>query len=207
MPVAREHQDHLDTPLPWTPFRLSHSAYKDAYSRINAIVIEGGTGSPRQPTSSRAPLTFQIQAEGAGEAGRMELKAHERDISACANKSSGLADMPFAARFFFTPLHGNFPDCPCERQGVHLLLDPSAVLIRSLRDRRLNHILHSVADPFGPRKITEGVVEGLSNTPPEYGQEWLKANLEASRASWEVANAPNLPLVSPRCWISGRRSA
>ena len=50
-----------------------------------------------------------------------------------------------------------------------------------------------MADPFA-RKITEGVVKD-EYTHLNYGQEWLKANLETSRAELEQANRDNLPLV------------
>jgi fatty aldehyde decarbonylase len=50
-----------------------------------------------------------------------------------------------------------------------------------------------VADPFA-RKITEGVVKD-EYTHLNYGQEWLKANLETSRGELEQANRDNLPLV------------
>ena len=55
------------------------------------------------------------------------------------------------------------------------------------------HIYIPVADPFA-RKITEGVVKD-EYTHLNYGQEWLKANLEASRAELEQANRDNLPHV------------
>ena len=50
-----------------------------------------------------------------------------------------------------------------------------------------------MADPFA-RKITEGVVKD-EYTHLNYGQEWLKANLESSRGELEQANRDNLPLV------------
>jgi len=55
------------------------------------------------------------------------------------------------------------------------------------------HIYIPVADPFA-RKITEGVVQD-EYSHLNYGQEWLKANLEASRAELEQANRANLPHV------------
>jgi fatty aldehyde decarbonylase len=55
------------------------------------------------------------------------------------------------------------------------------------------HIYIPVADPFA-RKITEGVVKD-EYTHLNYGQEWLKANLESSREELEQASRENLPLV------------
>ena len=50
-----------------------------------------------------------------------------------------------------------------------------------------------MADPFA-RKITEGVVKD-EYTHLNYGQEWLKANFEASRDELVQANRDNLPHV------------
>jgi fatty aldehyde decarbonylase len=55
------------------------------------------------------------------------------------------------------------------------------------------HIYIPVADPFA-RKITEGVVKD-EYTHLNYGQEWLKANFEASREELMEANKVNLPLI------------
>ncbi len=55
------------------------------------------------------------------------------------------------------------------------------------------HIYIPVADPFA-RKITEGVVKD-EYTHLNYGQEWLKANLESCREELEQANRDNLPLI------------
>ena len=50
-----------------------------------------------------------------------------------------------------------------------------------------------MADPFA-RKITEGVVKD-EYTHLNYGQEWLKANFEASKDELMEANKANLPLI------------
>ncbi len=55
------------------------------------------------------------------------------------------------------------------------------------------HIYIPVADPFA-RKITEGVVKD-EYTHLNYGQEWLKANFEASRDEIMQANRHNLPII------------
>ena len=55
------------------------------------------------------------------------------------------------------------------------------------------HIYIPVADPFA-RRITEGVVKD-EYTHLNYGQEWLKANLDACREELEQANRENLPHV------------
>ena len=55
------------------------------------------------------------------------------------------------------------------------------------------HIYIPVSDPFA-RKITEGVVKD-EYLHLNYGQEWLKANFEASKEELFQANRANLPLI------------
>ena len=50
-----------------------------------------------------------------------------------------------------------------------------------------------VADPFA-KKITEGVVQD-EYLHLNYGQEWLKANLETCKEELMEANKANLPLI------------
>ena len=119
----------------------------------------------------------------------MELK-HMKGFTACANNLGVTADMPFAKEFF-SPLHGNFQTALSEGKVVTCLLI-QALLIEAFAIAAY-HIYIPVADPFA-RKITEGVVKD-EYTHLNYGQEWLKANLEYSRGELEQANRDNLPLV------------
>ena len=161
--------------------------YKDAYSRINAIVIEGEQEAHDNYLSIGTLLPDQ--AEELTRLARMELK-HMKGFTACANNLGVTADMPFAKEFF-SPLHGNFQTALAEGKVVTCLLI-QALLIEAFAIAAY-HIYIPVADPFA-RKITEGVVKD-EYTHLNYGQEWLKANLEASRAELEQANRDNLPLV------------
>jgi fatty aldehyde decarbonylase len=161
--------------------------YKDAYSRINAIVIEG----EQEAHDNYLSLGTLIpdQAEELARLARMELK-HMKGFQACAKNLDVVADMPFA-KHFFSPLHGNFQAALAEGKVVTCLLI-QALLIEAFAIAAY-HIYIPVADPFA-RKITEGVVKD-EYTHLNYGQEWLKANLDASRSELEVANRQNLPLV------------
>jgi len=161
--------------------------YKDAYSRINAIVIEGEQEAHDNYIS--IGKLIPDQAEELSRLARMELK-HMKGFTACANNLGVSADMDFAKRFF-SPLHGNFQKALAEGKVVTCLLI-QAILIEAFAIAAY-HIYIPVADPFA-RKITEGVVQD-EYTHLNYGQEWLKANLEASRAELEEANRANLPLV------------
>ena len=166
---------------------FSTETYKDAYSRINAIVIEGEQEAHDNYISIGTLLPDQ--ADELTRLARMELK-HMKGFTACANNLGVTADMPFAKEFF-SPLHGNFQTALSEGKVVTCLLI-QALLIEAFAIAAY-HIYIPVADPFA-RKITEGVVKD-EYTHLNYGQEWLKANLEPSRGELEQANRDNLPLV------------
>jgi len=161
--------------------------YKDAYSRINAIVIEGEQEA--HDNYMALGTLLPDQADELARLARMELK-HMKGFTACANNLGVVADMPFAQEFF-SPLRNNFQTALGEGKVVTCLLI-QALLIEAFAISAY-HIYIPVADPFA-RKITEGVVKD-EYTHLNYGQEWLKANLEASRAELEQANRDNLPLV------------
>ena len=161
--------------------------YKDAYSRINAIVIEG----EQEAHDNYISLGTLIpeQAEELSRLARMEMK-HMKGFTACARNLGVEADMPFA-KDFFGPLHGNFQVALKEGKVVTCLLI-QALLIEAFAISAY-HIYIPVADPFA-RKITEGVVKD-EYTHLNYGQEWLKANFEASKDEMFAANKANLPLI------------
>jgi fatty aldehyde decarbonylase len=166
---------------------FASSNYKDAYSRINAIVIEGEQEAHDNYIALGGLLPDQ--AEELDRLARMELK-HMKGFQACAKNLDVVADMPFAKNFF-SPLHGNFQAALAEGKVVTCLLI-QALLIEAFAIAAY-HIYIPVADPFA-RRITEGVVRD-EYTHLNYGQEWLRANFEASREELEQANRANLPLV------------
>ena len=166
---------------------FSSEAYKDAYSRINAIVIEGEQEAHDNYIAIGTLLPDQ--AEELARLARMELK-HMKGFTACGANLGVSADMDFA-REFFSPLRDNFQAALAEGKVVTCLLI-QALLIEAFAIAAY-HIYIPVADPFA-RKITEGVVKD-EYTHLNYGQEWLKANLEASRVELEQANRDNLPHV------------
>lgn len=167
---------------------FSTGTYKDAYSRINAIVIEG----EQEAHDNYIALGSLIpdQADELTRLARMELK-HLKGFTACANNLGVTADMPFAKEFF-SPLHDNFQKALVDGKVTTCLLI-QAILIEAFAISAY-HIYIPVADPFA-RKITEGVVKD-EYTHLNYGQEWLKANLDKCRDELEQANRDNLPLVS-----------
>jgi fatty aldehyde decarbonylase len=161
--------------------------YKDAYSRINAIVIEG---------ELEANANYQKLAELLPDAkeqllnlAKMESR-HMKGFQACGRNLQVTPDMEFA-REFFAGLHQNFQEAAAEGRIVTCLLIQSLV-IECFAISAYN-IYIPVADDFA-RKITEGVVKD-EYLHLNFGEEWLKANFEASKAELEAANKQNLPIV------------
>ena len=162
-------------------------AYKDAYSRINAIVIEG----EQEAYDNYMSLGTMIpeHADELARLAKMEMK-HMKGFTSCGRNLGVQADLPFAKEFF-GPLHGNFQTAFKEGKVVTCLLI-QALLIEAFAISAY-HIYIPVADPFA-RRITEGVVKD-EYTHLNYGQEWLKANFEASKEELFAANKANLPLI------------
>jgi len=161
--------------------------YKDAYSRINAIVIEGEQEAYDNYQQLSGMLTDD--KDKLISLSKMESR-HKKGFEACGRNLKVTPDMGFA-REFFSALHRNFQAAAAENKVVTCLLIQS-LIIECFAIAAYN-IYIPVADDFA-RKITEGVVkEEYSHL--NYGEEWLKANFESSKAELEVANRQNLPLV------------
>ncbi len=163
------------------------AGYKDAYSRINAIVIEG----EKEAHDNYVSLGELIpeKAQELKKLAHMELK-HMKGFTACGKNLDVQADMKFA-REFFAPLHNNFQEAFKEGKLPTCFLI-QAILIEAFAISAY-HIYIPVADPFA-RKITEGVVKD-EYLHLNYGQEWLKANLADSKEEIIEANKVNLPLI------------
>jgi fatty aldehyde decarbonylase len=161
--------------------------YKDAYGRINAIVIEG----EQEAHDNYVQLITMLpeHEEQLVSLSKMESR-HQKGFQACAKNLNVTADMPFA-RDFFAPLHSNFQKASAQGKIVTCLLI-QALIVECFAIAAYN-IYIPVADPFA-RKITEGVVKD-EYLHLNFGEEWLKANFDASKAELEKANSENLPLI------------
>jgi fatty aldehyde decarbonylase len=162
-------------------------SYKDAYSRINAIVIEGEQEA-NENYIKLAELLPDSKDQLLGLA-KMENR-HKKGFEACGRNLKVTPDLEFA-RQFFSNLHENFQVAAAENKVVTCLLIQS-LIIECFAIAAYN-IYIPVADDFA-RKITEGVVKD-EYSHLNFGEEWLKANFEASKAELETANRQNLPLV------------
>jgi fatty aldehyde decarbonylase len=162
-------------------------SYKDAYSRINAIVIEG---------ELEANANYQKLAELIPDAAEELLKLakmenrHMKGFQSCGRNLNVTPDMEFSKQFF-AELHHNFQEAAAVGKIVTCLLIQS-LIIECFAISAYN-IYIPVADDFA-RKITEGVVKD-EYLHLNFGEEWLKAHFEDSKAELEAANKQNLPIV------------
>lgn len=170
-----------------TELDYQSETYKDAYSRINAIVIEGEQEAYDNYINLASLLPND--KEELNKLAKME-KRHMKGFQACGNNLSVTPDMEFAKEYF-NQLHQNFQDALAAGNVVTCLLIQS-LIIECFAIAAYN-IYIPVADPFA-RKITEGVVKD-EYTHLNFGEEWLKANFEDSKAELQAANKQNLPIV------------
>ncbi|MBE8965038.1 MAG: aldehyde oxygenase (deformylating) [Nostoc sp.] len=161
--------------------------YKDAYSRINAIVIEG-----EQEAHENYITLAELLPESHDELIRLSKmeSRHKKGFEACGRNLEVTPDLQFAKEFF-SGLHQNFQTAAAEGKVVTCLLIQS-LIIECFAIAAYN-IYIPVADAFA-RKITEGVVkEEYSHL--NFGEVWLKEHFTESKAELELANRQNLPIV------------
>ncbi|MBD2185129.1 aldehyde oxygenase (deformylating) [Planktothrix sp. FACHB-1355] len=164
-----------------------NETYKDAYSRINAIVIEGEQEA-HENYLQLAELLPEHKEQLISLA-KMESR-HKKGFEACGRNLQVTPDMEFA-RQFFAQLHQNFQTALPEGKIVTCLLIQS-LIIECFAIAAYN-IYIPVADPFA-RKITEGVVKD-EYSHLNFGEVWLKEHFAESKAELEEANRQNLPVV------------
>ncbi|HEY9617164.1 MAG TPA: aldehyde oxygenase (deformylating) [Microcoleaceae cyanobacterium] len=161
--------------------------YRDAYSRINAIVIEGEQEA-NENYIKLAELLPDHKERLIGLA-KMESR-HKKGFEACGRNLEVTPNMEFA-REFFSKLHQNFQDAAAQGNIATCLLI-QALIIECFAIAAYN-IYIPVADDFA-RKITEGVVKD-EYTHLNFGEEWLQANFDDVKTELEAANRQNLPIV------------
>jgi fatty aldehyde decarbonylase len=170
-----------------TALEFQSAAYRDAYSRINAIVIEG----EQEAHDNYLHLCDLLphHRDALQSLAKMEDR-HKKGFTACGKNLNVIPDMDFA-RAFFAQLHDNFQSAFAQGKVVTCLLIQS-LIIECFAIAAYN-IYIPVADPFA-RRVTEGVVkEEYSHL--NFGQVWLQQNFAAVKEELEQANRKNLPLV------------
>lgn len=161
--------------------------YKAAYSRINAIAIEGEQQAfenflqlARLLPDHDTQLLFLAKMES----------RHKKSFQSCGHNLQVQPDLQFARRFF-ADLHHNFQKAAVAGRVVTCLLIQS-LIIECFAIAAYNSYI-PVADDFA-RKVTESVVKD-EYAHLNFGEEWLKANFESSKAELKEANQQNLPLI------------
>lgn len=161
--------------------------YQDAYSRIDAIVVEGEQEA--QNNYQQLITLLPQHQEDLIRLSKMEAR-HKKGFEACGRNLNVTLDIDFARRFF-ADLHGNFQRAAAENK-IATCLVIQALIIECFAIAAYN-IYIPVADDFA-RKITEGVVKD-EYTHLNFGEVWLKAHFEDVKAEVETANRENLPIV------------
>ena len=161
--------------------------YRDAYSRINGIVIEG----EQEAADNYIQIAELIpdRREELLSLSKMESR-HKKGFEACGRNLQVTPDLPFAKEFF-KGLHDNFQKAFAAGDVVTCLLI-QALIIEAFAISAYN-IYIPVADPFA-RKITEGVVKD-EYLHLNFGQQWLKEHFTEVKDRLKTANRENLPLV------------
>jgi fatty aldehyde decarbonylase len=161
--------------------------YKDAYSRINGIVIEG----EKEAQDNYVSLTQLLPdyKEDLIRLSKMEAR-HKKGFEACGRNLAVTPDLDFAGKFF-AGLHNNF-QVAASQGKIPTCLVIQALIIECFAIAAYN-IYIPMADDFA-RKITEGVVKD-EYSHLNFGEVWLKENFATVKEEVETANQENLPLV------------
>ena len=175
------------TPVSAPALDYTSETYKDAYSRINGIVIEG----EKEAYENYISLTQLLPdyQEDLIRLSKMEAR-HKKGFEACGRNLAVSPDLDFAERFF-ADLRNNFQVAAAEGK-IATCLVIQALIIECFAIAAYN-IYIPMADDFA-RKITEGVVKD-EYSHLNFGEVWLQENFEAVKAEVETANKESLPLV------------
>lgn len=162
-------------------------SYRDSFSRINGIVIEG-----EQEAYDNFLCLAQLLPEHTEELihlGRMEFR-HRKSFEACGKNLKVHPDLKFAEEFF-ADLRQAFQIAANNQQIATCLLIQSLVIECFAIAAYNNYI--PVADNFA-RKITESVVAD-EYLHLDFGAAWLKENFITVKAEIAFANHQVLPII------------
>lgn len=162
-------------------------AYRDAFSRINGIVIEG----EKEAYDNFVCLATLLpdHAEELIHLGKMERR-HSKSFVACGRNLDVTPDLAFAEQFF-AELRHVFQEAAAKKQIATCLLIQALVIECFAITAYHNYI--PVADDFA-RQVTESVVAD-EYQHLNFGEAWLRANFAAVKAELEAANRRVLPII------------
>lgn len=173
--------------IPETAIDYASASYRDAFSRINAIVVEG----EREACANYLSIATMLpdHAENLKKLSAMENR-HLKGFQSCARNLAVIPDEAFA-REYFGDLDNNFQKAAAVGD-IATCMVIQALIIECFAIAAYN-IYIPVADPFA-KKITEGVIKD-EYLHLNFGQQWLKEHFEEVRERVMQANAENLPIV------------
>lgn len=176
------------SPIPSRPtIDYQSDAYRDAFSRINGIVIEG-----EQEAYKNFNCLAELLPESADELirlGKME-EGHRKGFEACGRNLNVIPDLKFAQEFF-ADLRRHFQEAAVAHKIPSCLLIQSLVIECFAIAAYNNYI--PVADDFA-RKITKSVVKDEYNHL-NFGEVWLKERFPEVKEEIEATNRQILPLI------------
>lgn len=161
--------------------------YRDNFSRINGIVIEG-----EQEAHDNFLCLAKLLPEHQGELtrlGKMEFR-HRKSFEACGRNLKVQPDLRFAEKFF-ADLRQAF-QIAADSQKIATCLLIQALVIECFAIAAYKNYI-PVADDFA-RKVTESVVAD-EYLHLNFGEVWLKANFANVKTELEAANQQVLPII------------
>ncbi len=161
--------------------------YRDAYQRINGIVIEG-----EQQAYENFVQLSELLPEHQKELLRLaKMEAgHRKSFEACGRNLDVIPDLEFA-RQFFADLHQVF-QAAADAKQVATCLVVQALVIECFAIAAYNEYL-PVADDFA-QKVTALVVKD-EYSHLNFGEIWLKQSFEQVKDEIKRANQQVLPIV------------
>ena len=161
--------------------------YRDTYSRINGIVIEGEQQA--HDNFVRLAELLPENKEYLIQLAKIEAR-HKKSFQACGQNLNVTPDLEFA-RQFFADLHQSF-EAAADANKIVTCLVIQALIIECFAIAAYN-VYIPVADDFA-KKITKSVMQD-EYSHLNFGEAWLKEHFEASKDEIKTANRQVLPII------------
>ena len=161
--------------------------YRDTYSRINGIVIEGEQQA--HDNFVRLAELLPENKEYLIQLAKIEAR-HKKSFQACGQNLNVTPDLEFA-RQFFADLHQSF-EAAADANKIVTCLVIQALIIECFAIAAYNAYI-PVADAFA-KKITKSVMQD-EYSHLNFGEAWLKEHFEASKDEIKTANRQVLPII------------
>lgn len=161
--------------------------YRDTYSRINGIVIEG----EQQAHDNFVRLAEMLpeNQEYLIKLAKMEAR-HQKSFQACGENLDVTPDLEYA-RQFFADLHQSFEAAAAANQIATCLVIQS-LIIECFAIAAYN-VYIPVADDFA-KKVTQSVVKD-EYSHLNFGEAWLNEHFQVSKEEIKTANRQVLPII------------